>query len=361
MIESQCSKKYNKHEIKILHKYANIFYKDIQKSYNYIKNLEVICEEKDLSFKYFSNYTYFPKEIKDYIYLNNKTSTQYKTKINGKNIALVFVDFNKNHLQKKIINQYANLVFLTIYLLSLYTSKKCSKNLSINIFLTPFKKELPLYSTDILGINNVNSGFSTIGCNNNGEITIYRQEEWFKVLIHELFHNLNLDFSTMNIEKWKKILFNNYKINSTYEIFETYCETWARILNIAISSFFITNSREKFIKKFNFLIELERNFSLIQARKILKRFKNIDEYREKSNVFCYYILTSVLINNYLEFFIWCDANNNNFIKFKNTEQNLQSFVELLLRLTNKNFESNLKCISEFSQYSLNNSLRMTII
>ena len=48
--------------------------------------------------------------------------------------------------------------------------------------------------------------FSNIGCRETSEITIYREEEWIKVLIHELFHNLNLDFSSMDITEWSNML-----------------------------------------------------------------------------------------------------------------------------------------------------------
>ena len=70
------------------------------------------------------------------------------------------------------------------------------------------------------------------------KIVIYRDEEWFKVLIHELFHNLDLDFSTMNISKIRQKLLYKFEIKSKYNIYETYCEIWARILNIADKIFF---------------------------------------------------------------------------------------------------------------------------
>ena len=61
-------------------------------------------------------------------------------------------------------------------------------------------------------------------------------ELWFKVLIHELFHNLNLDFSTANISKSVKKLKSYCKLDSDYYIFETYCEIWGRILNVCIKN-----------------------------------------------------------------------------------------------------------------------------
>ena len=275
-----------------------------------------------------------------------------------KNIHLKFFDSANNPIyNKNILTKYATIVFMIISFLNSFASKKCSKNLDISIFLTPFKKLLPPNSQDIIGINNVNTGFSNAGCNVSSKIVIYRDEEWFKVLIHELFHNLDLDFSTMNISKVQHKLFYKFEIKSEYNIYETYCEIWARILNVAIKCFLTTDNREKFIHKFHLLINKERIFSLLQANKIVQKFNKSQEYRENSNVFCYYILTAALINNLLKFFEW--TNNDNMIKFKKTEKNLNSFVELLLEQVNsEKFKKNLECVNKFKN---DNSLKMTII
>ena len=131
-------------------------------------------------------------------------------------------------------------------------------NLEVSIFLTPFKKKLPSNSRDTIGSNHVNTGLSSAGCNTTSRIVIYRNEEWFKVLIHELFHNLDLDFSTMNILKSARKSYSyKFEIKSEYNIYETYCEIWARILNVAIKSFLKTDSREKFVGRFYLLINKE--------------------------------------------------------------------------------------------------------
>ena len=86
-------------------------------------------------------------------------------------------------------------------------------------------------------------------------LLIYRKEEWFKVLIHELFHVLGLDFSVINYDNNKEILrkhFNN--INSDLLISEAYCELWATILNSCFLLFFklikkkVTREKDKIYK-----------------------------------------------------------------------------------------------------------------
>ena len=117
---------------------------------------------------------------------------------------------------------------------------------------------------------------------------------------------------------------------------KTYCEVWARILNVALISFLDlidTNSitKQKFFKKFNSLIKIEQNFSLIQANKVFKILEKNKIYREKTNGFCYYILTAALMNDYTDFLKWCYSNNLNLLKFKNTTKNIDSFVNLILK------------------------------
>ena len=84
------------------------------------------------------------------------------------------------------------LVWLTI--ISKISSPNCSKELNIFVYFTSLKKELPESQHMILQANNVNTAFTTT-CPVNSDIVIFRQEEWFKVFIHETFHNFALDFS----------------------------------------------------------------------------------------------------------------------------------------------------------------------
>jgi hypothetical protein len=218
---------------------------------------------------------------------------------------------------------------------------------------------LPSNKTDILGPNEVNTGFSTIGCQTHTAITIYREEEWLKVLIHELFHNLDLDFSDMDIGESKKNLYEIFKLQSEYEIAETYTEVWGRIINVVVSCTVKSNSYDDFSQLFIKSMEEERLFTLKQAAVILDRITSVKEYKEESNIFCYYILTAALFNNYLHFLDWCDEHNTNLFKFKKTQKNIKSFVDLILTACdNPNFKSSISCVS---RNGTNRSLMMTTI
>ena len=163
----------------------------------------------------------------------------------------------------------------------------------------------------------------------------------------------------MDITRWSNMMIRKFDIKCDFTISETYCEIWARILNVILKSFH--REKNSFITNFNRLIKKERIHSLRQAGLILSRFKNPSEYRENSNVFCYYILTAALMNDYINFISWCDTNNNKIFNFKKTEKNVKSFVELLLTESNSDlFKKSLECIGKTNTGN-ERSLCMTII
>ena len=135
------------------------------------------------------------------------------------------------------------------------SSAKCSKNLELYLYLTPFKKELPDNQMTILDAKHVNTAF-TSGCRENTQIVLYRSEEWFKVFIHETFHNFGLDFSDMNLSSVNKRIKDIFNMNIEYNLYESYCETWARIINTMFFTYFSIPDKEKdnqrmFINLFN--------------------------------------------------------------------------------------------------------------
>ena len=53
-------------------------------------------------------------------------------------------------------------------------------------------------------------------------------------------------------------------------------------------------------------------------------------YREKTNVFTYYILKMILLYDYDNFLSWCYENNNLLLKFRKTPKNVLSFYNFVL-------------------------------
>ena len=297
--------------------------------------------------------TYVDEQCRKYID-KNVNYLQVNAKIFDKNITIYFTLFEKSINIDKYSDSIKNILILLRFLLSFSTTHK-KGSLVLYLFLTPIKKTLPKTSISILNQSNVNTAVTT-SCNPHGSVLIYRKEEWFKVLIHELHHVLCLDFSGMEYNNLKQSMSNLFKIKSEYNVAETYSEFWATIINCLFCSYNLLDDNcdtTTFLLYSEFFIEFERIFSIFQTIKILDfmglNYKEMisndtDDiqlkytlYREKTNVFCYYILKTILLYNYDEFILFCEKNNNLLIKFRKSPQNfknLLSFVNKYYRDTN---------------------------
>jgi hypothetical protein len=231
-----------------------------------------------------------------------------------------------------------------LYIVNIYSSKKCVKQLKIFIYHTTLLKILPESNVSILDEHNVNTAFTTT-CPSNSEIVVFRKEEWFKVFIHETFHNFGLDFSDINMMKVNEKIKSIFQVNSNVNLFESYTEFWSRIINIVFVSF--TNMNDKnnineFLINTEFFINYERIFSFFQMVKILNfmglTYNNLYEkdnlyiktlYKENSNVLSYYIITLIMINNYNNFLLWCNTNNTELLQFKKTTKNLEKYCKFI--------------------------------
>ena len=224
-----------------------------------------------------SNNQSFPVKIMDHI--NRQSKTQYLYIINSKTsslfsrtIKVYFVDeHNDQNIDK---NKYASCfkkMLYWFYLLNTSASPTCSQTITIYIYLSSLKKELPTHSSITIDQNHANTGF-TSNCMVNSEIVIFRQEEWFKVFLHESIHNFSLDFSDMNINHINKQILKLFPLaNSEVTAYEAYTEFWAEIMNATILAIVTPNSNKnisttptlnEFLQTCEFIINCERNFGM---------------------------------------------------------------------------------------------------
>jgi hypothetical protein len=334
--------------------------KSIQKNIKEIKSQEEIpnCGLNDNKF--------MSKGIKEIIYTKSTGLLTVTNKIQGVNITLYFLLFNGD---KNIDDSYIDQIFIFLnFILDIGTQVK---SLTYYLYLTDEKKTLPINSINILGGENCNSGV-TYGCTENGSVLIYRKEEWFKVLIHETFHSLCLDFNNMHLENLNKKMAGLISIKSEYNLFEAYTETLATILNSCFVSFklinYKPNKRKDFLSYLDFCLHTERIHSLYQCVKVLdymgltyeimiKNKKN--NYNENTNVFAYYIIKCILLYYKGDFLEWCQNNNDTILNFKKTKDNINSFFLFIKsKYTNETLIKDIKIIQMLKK---NNTLRMTII
>ena len=291
---------------------------------------------------------YIPDFIRDYILKNLDGYMVYTCTIGDREVEIYFALFNEsdfNSLGK--FDKYIKKMIIWLKIAFQYAPSACSKKLKIYGFLTPFKKKLPGNQFTTISQNHCNSAVTT-SCTPHGEIIVYRKEEFLKVFIHETFHTLGLDFSKMPLTNFNKQIARVFPIKSEFNLFESYAEFWASTMNGLISAYFLTDKKEEdeFYLYGEFCIRFEQIFSLFQMIKILdfmgltyKNLYNNDNisnsirrylFKEKTNVFAYYIIKSVLLYNNADFLVWCKKHNNNLLSFNKTNHNLDAFMQFII-------------------------------
>lgn len=294
------------------------------------------------------NGRYFPQQIQDYISANEKYQLIFSCQnVGNREINIIFTIFSeedKNNIEKYV--SYANAMYMWLYICAKYATKNCSKTLDIYLYQTPFTKNLPENMTTILGPEHVNTAF-TYACMPRGQMLIFRDEEWFKVFLHETFHSYGLDFTTHEETELKKHMYNLFPINSEFDMYEAYTETWARIMNCALCGFnTLANKKDKkaFIENTTFCIEMERMFAIYQCNKMLGfmglQYQDIhlngsnningnNLYRENTHVFAYYVMTAIFLNDYQGFLVWCQTHNTALLKFERTQPVFKAFADYI--------------------------------
>ena len=290
---------------------------------------------------------YIPEFIRSYIIKHLKGYMVYNCTIGDREIEIYFgllheKDFNSLGKYDKYIKKM--IVWLKIAFQ--YAPNQCSKKLKIYGFLTPFQKSLPGNQFTTISQDHCNSAVTT-SCAPHGEIIVYRKEEFMKVFIHETFHTLGLDFSNMPLTNFNRKVRQLFPIKSEFNLYEAYAEFWASTMNSLISAFYLTDEKdeEEFYLYSEFCIRFEQIFSLFQMIKILDfmglNYTNLYSndsistgirrylFKEKTNVFAYYIIKNVLLYNNADFLLWCKKHNNNLLTFNKTNNNLDAFIQFI--------------------------------
>jgi len=336
------------------------FYKEINNGVSYIENVKSKLGNSFYKLKvdHITNITQVPKPttfppnafpslIREHIDEFSLSELTYSFSLFGRNIQIIFVTEELN--PESLIETYNNYVFwmlVWLYIVNEYASRSCSPDLKIFIYHTSLTKQLPHNNIEVLEEKHVNTAF-TRTCPKNAEIVVFRKEEWFKAFIHETFHNLGLDFSDMNNSSCTKNILSIFPVNSEVNLFESYTEFWARLMNVLFCSFMHVqkNNIDEFLKYTEMLMNFERMYAFFQMVKILNfmdiEYKQLYEksvhatnvrkhlYKENTNILSYYIITLLLINNYQGFLSWCDTNNTSILQFKKTNANLDHFCEFI--------------------------------
>ena len=293
---------------------------------------------------------YFPAHIQKYVSAEERCQLIFTCgNVGQREITIIFTLFNEAQLKQiAFYTEYVRMMYIWLHICAQYADKACTETLKVFIYPTPFLKNLPASPATIIGPEHINTAF-TMACAKNGQILIFREEEWFKVFIHETFHSYGLDFATRDHSGLKDSLRALFPINSDFAIYEAYTETWARIINCAFCSFKALpeksrKNQKEFLANLTFCLEMERMFALYQCIKVLgfmgMNYTDLHGtgkrhlYKENTHVFAYYILSAIFLNNHQGFLLWCKKNNTHVLKFNNAFEAFGDYIA-----------DNYKCIS----------------
>ena len=229
-------------------------------------------------------------EIIDFLLKDLNYKTTYKIRYNNLVINMDIISKAKI-VPFSIINKLINIIII----LGQYKSKTKSITITVDIYLTDFKKRLNnRYNS--LGCREINSGYTRPG----HKLCIFRKEELYKVLIHELIHYLKLDLvRPVSFPDYHKYF--NIPQNTEIRLNEAYTEIFALILNSMIHS----KGKGELLSVLN----RELKFSLYQCAKILdyynfdtaleffKRNDGNTKFNQKTSVFSYFIVKTLILFN----------------------------------------------------------------
>lgn len=296
---------------------------------------------------YFSSY---PKEIQTEIVHGMKTGYLYRFMVHGRKIEAIILHVGETPMKTaKPFTAAIQKVFQWLYVAGRYSNARCSRKMNIYMYWTGAKKSLPLYG-DIIEEIHANTAFTT-SCKEVTELNLFREEEWFKVFVHETFHNMGLDFSAYPQENVVRRILEIFPVKSDVNLFETYCETWAELVNICFLVFFSSREKgnmENMLKKTEKMLDVERMFSAFQCMKVLHFYgleysdlyvktnaahlARMKRYKESTNILSYYILKSLLLFYVDDFLCWCKEHNGeahlNFGK-RDVEENMIDYCEFI--------------------------------
>jgi hypothetical protein len=205
------------------------------------------------------------------------------------------------------------------YIASILSVLPCNKPLRADILLSPVKKEYP--KDHVFGQPHVNTGYAS-----DEKIVVYRKEEWLKVFIHECFHYFHFEQALMNPIFAPRIL-KLFPVQSNVNVYEAYCELWARTLNCYLISAYTSIP-------VSILLRQEKKYSMRHMVNVLHHMgltyasiQKSNSFREKTNVLAYVVLTNIVFNqNYIKSHPTVQANGEAFVHFIETHYHTPEFI-----------------------------------
>ena len=304
------------------------------------------------------------------------------------NLIYYFVKSKTKSISSKInkdINELCRIIYTTKILFN--RTNENNKQV-LYYFPTPLKKRINK-DTHILGVNECNTGYSYLEslyekkhcCHPNGNIYIFRKEEHYKVLIHELIHACYKD-QDMILSGENELFSKNFCINQQILLNESYTETIATILNLFYLHIILynksiskINNKNKNMKMLENMYINETKYSFYTMAKILNFYKinSINDFTkysnqkgcntvflQETNVFSYYIVKPLLLYNISKFSVFLKKYTDNFSVV--SQDCVKYFSKMILNIIHNDIKTKniIKMLLLKFKNCKNKSLRLTL-
>lgn len=216
---------------------------------------------------------------------------------------------------------------LIILIINLIRQFSDNHKILLSIYYSDKTKKLPSVKKQKITAKNINSGC----CLKNNFIYLWRKEEFYKVLLHELIHYYNLDFVDYDdeLEKYVQKLFNIKGRNVINEAF-------TEILALTLYSIIISISQDI---DFDMIIKYENLFTHLQIAKLIMYFggESYDDLfniiiDQTTSVVSYIIIKGILLNNYNDVLSYLEMI---FFTNKSKRYKFNGYKKLFIKLMNK--------------------------
>ena len=230
------------------------------------------------------------------------------------------------------------------YIASLLTVLRPEKTLRADILLSPAKKHYPI--EPVFGPPNVNTGYAS-----DEKVVVYREEEWLKVFIHECFHYFHFEEGLMD-PSLKPRIRKLFPVQSEFNLYEAFCEVWARTLNCYLISAYTEIPVV-------ILLHKERKYSMRHMVNVLaymgltyKRIRRSHSgFKEHTNVLAYVVLANILFHGYLDKHPSLHADGESVVQFIEEHAKDDAFVRAVERtVPHITTTMSLNSIDEFIPY-----------
>ncbi len=290
----------------------------------------------------------------------SKNIIRFEARLEKRTVELIFVVEDKKAKQNiDLYFIYAKQALTWLQIALTYASSECLsvEKISVYFYFNPFMKLLPENSREALGEMHANTAYTYACPKDVSEIVVFRKEDWFKTFIHETFHNFGFDFSNSHdMSSVNNKILKAFHVKSEVRLYEAYTEFWATVINVAFCAY----GKKQYERECEYLLNMEREFSLFQLVKTLDHFhltfqdllvkgKAYELYQEKTSVLAYFIIKCIMLQSFHEFIYWCEMHNGSPIfQFRSSEKNQESFADFIIKeSSSKAFLESVQCTESF--------------